>query len=431
MPLSPCFKRIGPGFWRNGLLCPVDLVYGCTRYTSIHLRNTLLLVFCDLAMSNRLDSLNPKKSGSKPALKFKPKVVARKSKEDRDKNAPVIKTEEKPSLPPTRGRGGARGGHGRGRGGFYAGTHLVSSGPLASSAVGSGPVATSKTGLTSDKIYGAGGREQADPLLNLKMKSRAQTDSVNGEDSDDDGGLTKINMSKEYQFDESETVLFPVRPYKDEEKAAVHATIPLSSTVSASSSRAPSHTPRPELVKSESSEDVKMEATPGPVANRVGDTVVDDEHNRLIDDQRAIVDLVTAKFAGLKAEESESRAPGNYFMVHLPQISKVNEGDANMDTDSMSKFSSPSLADFQGQIGQLNFHRSGKITMSIGSRTSLNVAQGAPYNFLQELYVIDSTDNTKQGDDEEVLDEQGQKIVGNVHRLGEVTAKLVATPEIK
>ncbi|PSK35615.1 hypothetical protein C7M61_004404 [Candidozyma pseudohaemuli] len=381
-------------------------------------------------MSNRLDSLNPKKSGSKPALKFKPKVVARKSKEDRDKNAPIVKTEEKPNPPPTRGRGGARG-RGRGRGGAYVGTHLVSSGPLASSAVGSGPVATSKTGLTSDKVYGSGGKEQADPLQNLKLKSRTQTDSVQGEESDDEGGLTKINMSKEYQFDESETVLFPVRPYKDEEKAAVKAAIPLSSTVSASSSRAPSRTPRPELVKSESSEDIKIEATPGPVAERVGDTVENDEHDRLIDDQRAIVDLVTGKFAGLKAEDSGTRAPGNYFMVHLPQISKDSETDEKMETDSTtSSLALPTLADFQGQIGQLNFHRSGKITMSIGANTTLNVAQGVPSNFLQELYVIEAADKPKD-DDEEVLDERGQKIAGNVHRLGEVTAKLVATPEIR
>lgn len=405
-------------------------VYGCSnapRLTSRCISSTSL---CDLGMSNRLDSLNPQKSGSKPALKFKPKVVARKSKEDRDKNAPVVKTEEKPNPPPTRGRGGARG-RGRGRGGAYVGTHLVSSGPLASSAVGSGPVATSKTGLTSDKIYGAGGKEQSDPLQNLKMKSRTQSDSVQGEDSDDEGGLTKINMSKEYQFDESETVLFPVRPYKDEEKAAVKAAIPLSSTVSASSSRAPSRTPKPELVKSESSEDIKIEATPGPVAERVGDTVENDEHDRLIDDQRAIVDLVTGRFAGLKAEDSGTRAPENYFMVHLPQISKVNESDEKMETETTtSSLALPTLADFQGQIGQLNFHRSGKITMSIGSNTTLNVAQGVPSSFLQELYVIEAADKPKD-DDEEVLDERGQKIAGNVHRLGEVTAKLVATPEIR
>lgn len=413
------------------------MVYGCCSLLppALHLSNHSLLSSVDLAMSNRLDSLNPKKSGSKPALKFKPKVVARKSKEDREKNAPVVKTEERSNLPPTRGRGGSRG-RGRGRGGAYVGTHLVSSGPLASSAVGNGPVATSKTGLTSDKVFGAEGREQSDPLQNLKMKSRSREDTPVGEDSDDEGGLTKINMSKEYQFEDSETVLFPVRPQKDEEKKATKVAIPLSSTVSATSSRAPSHTPRPEVVKSESSEDIKIEDTPGPVPERVGDVVEHDEHNRLIDDQRAIVDLVTGKFAGLKAEDSPSNVPDNYFMVHLPQISQAPSESENdkMDTDaSKSELATSSLADFQGQIGQLNFHRSGKITMSIGSDTSLNVAQGVPSNFLQELYLIDSNAARKaEGDqDEEVLDEQGHKVVGDVHRLGEVTAKLVATPEIR
>ena len=49
-------------------------------------------------MSNRLESLNPRKpvsssssSESKSAAKFKPKVVQRKSKEERAKVAPTIK----------------------------------------------------------------------------------------------------------------------------------------------------------------------------------------------------------------------------------------------------------------------------------------------------------------------------------------------------
>lgn len=69
-------------------------------------------------MSNRLESLNPRKpvsssssSGSKSAAKFKPKVVQRKSKEERAKVAPTIKQEPQPRqpLPNSRGRGGARG----------------------------------------------------------------------------------------------------------------------------------------------------------------------------------------------------------------------------------------------------------------------------------------------------------------------------------
>lgn len=387
-------------------------------------------------MSNRLDSLNPKKSGAKPALKFKPKVVARKSKEDRDKNAPVVKTEERASVAPTRGRGGARG-RGRGRGGAYVGTHIVSSGPFASSAVASGPISSSKTGLTSDKIFGAEGDVQHDPLLNLKLKSRSQTDGTRAdENSDDEGDLTKINMSKEYQFDESETVLFPVRPQKDELTNTSIAQIPLSAATSATNSRAPSRTPGPQLVKSETPEDVKSE-TIGLPSDRVGDAIEESEHNRLIDDQQAILNLVTGNFARLKTDEDTSVAPpNNYFLVHLPQISKVSneEEGQKMELDtSVSELATPSLADFQGQIGQLNFHRSGKVTMSLGSKTVLNVARGAPSNFLQELYIIDSeaarSSSTEEGED--VLNEEGKKIVGEVHRLGPVNAKLVAVPEIK
>ncbi|KAM9894865.1 hypothetical protein OXX79_008429, partial [Metschnikowia pulcherrima] len=46
-------------------------------------------------MSQRLESLNPKKTAAKPGLKFKPKAVARKSEKDRAKEAPEVKSEDR------------------------------------------------------------------------------------------------------------------------------------------------------------------------------------------------------------------------------------------------------------------------------------------------------------------------------------------------
>lgn len=405
-------------------------------------------------MSNRLDSLNSKKPGGKPQLKFKPKAVARRSKEELEKSAPAVKTEEKPNHPPsTRGRGGARGGRGRGRGAAYAGTHVVSSGPLSSSSVGMGSISNSKTGLTNDKVFNINGTAAADPLSNLKLKSRSEklgTPEDNDSDSEG-GGLPQINMSKEYQFDDSETALFPVRPVKDANLDIFNGATP-SPTPLAAASRAGTVEP----VKSETP-DVKSETgSAGPPSSAVAapvDPVAADEHNRLVDDQQAIVDLITGRFASLKADEPKSSEPNlDYFLIRLPHIStteepllhpdsatdkKVKDEDGGKTSKqpkppAQTELAAPSLAHFQGHVGQLNFHRSGKITMSLGENTTLDVVQGAPTSFLQELYLVDSHAARKSPDDEDLnmVDEEGDRIVGDIYRLGEVTAKLVATPDI-
>lgn len=441
---------------------PLYVVYGCLR-PSLDLRHPDQRKLALQIMSNRLDSLNSKKPGGKPQLKFKPKAVARRSKEDLEKNAPVVKTEEKPREPPTRGRGGARGGRGRGRGAAYAGTHVVSSGPLSSSSVGMGSISNSKTGLTNDKVFSSSGSPTPDPLSNLKMKSRSDKLATPDNDSDEeDGSMPRINMSKDYEFEDSETVLFPVRPVKD-----TNLDPSTGATPSATPSAAPSRAQTVEPVKSETPDVVKSEndsATPPPT-QAPADPVEAEERNRLIDDQQAIVDLITGKFASLKADESRDQPNLDFFLIRLPQITPTAEEQerllqqqASLNGESKSQekdvkdepeeekpvdetqkpqeekhteLASSKLANFQGHVGQLNFHRSGKITMSLGSNTKLNVVRGAPTNFLQELYVVDSHDARKtQDDDENMMDEDGDRIVGNIYRLGQVDSKLVATPEI-
>ena len=84
-------------------------------------------------MSNRLESLNPRKpvsssssSGSKSAAKFKPKVVQRKSKEERAKVAPTIKQEPQPRQPLPNSRAVVAPEEEEDV--IYAGTHMVSNG---------------------------------------------------------------------------------------------------------------------------------------------------------------------------------------------------------------------------------------------------------------------------------------------------------------
>lgn len=142
-------------------------------------------------MSNRLESLNSKKPSSspvpKPGLKFKPKVVQRKSKEERAKVAPQVKQEPQRNAS-TRGRGGSARGRGRGGRNNYAGTHIVTSGPLSAGSVSIGNLSGTKLGLTADLIYNSNGEGLSTPdfINNLKMKGSRSATPGGDSDSEDD-----------------------------------------------------------------------------------------------------------------------------------------------------------------------------------------------------------------------------------------------------
>lgn len=360
-------------------------------------------------MSNRLESLNAKKA-ARPALKFKPKAVARKSKEDREKEAPAVKSEEPPRSAPTRGRGGSRG-RGRGRGGAYVGTHLVSSGPLAMGSVSMGGAAT-KTGLSHDRIYGTDS-SHSDPLAHLKLASRKSKSATPDGEADSDDDATSINMGKEYAFDESEVVLFPVRPHKDAAAAATPAPVELAR---------PSRAPTAESVKSEALDEVAPnEVAPAPAGP--DDALETAEHDRHIDDQRHIVDMLAAQLGGLKTDALPAH---QYFVMHLPQMVP----QAAAESETRTPFASPAVQTAAGQVGSLNFHKLGKITLRVGGM-ALEATGGVPSSFLQEVVVLDSHDAKRQADDDAVmLDADGAKIGGNIFRLGEVVSKIVATPVV-
>lgn len=371
-------------------------------------------------MSYRLDSLNSKKTGAKPALKFKPKAVARKSKEDRDKDVALLKTEEKPSVPaPTRGRGGSRGRGGRGRGGSY-GTQVIAAGPLALGSVGMGGGTTSsKTGLTNDKIYGGETLLGASSITGLKLKSRSSRALTPFEESDDEDDPLKINMSKDYAFEDSETTLFPVRPHKDLVKAELSATA--SVTVLVNSSRAQTV----DSVKTETSDEVAGQPL-GP-----NDPVVRAEHDKMIDDQNAIVDLITSNMAGLKTAEDDlaTSEEDKYILFHIPQVLPKEQ----QELVETSPFASEKVQNLEGHIGNLNFHKLGKVTMTLGEGTVFDVTRGVSPSFLQEVFVLDSFEarrKQEEGEDEmaDLLDVDGRKISGDIYRLGEVAGKIIATP---
>jgi DNA-directed RNA polymerase III subunit RPC4 len=385
-------------------------------------------------MSNRLESLNSKKStpSSKPSLKFKPKVVARKTKEERAKDAPIVKQEDPARNGSTRGRGSMRGGRGRGGRNNYAGTHLVSSGPLSSGSVSIGNVNGSKLGLTADRTFNSV-TPTPEFLQNLKQKERPQTKSKSptpGYESEEEDDPTKINMTQEYTFDEEETVLFPFRPSRID--VIPESTMPQTKSETQSRESSPEELASTTLseeitIKSEPLEEKleKIKAVKAELETKITETsdqLDKEEASKLIVDHQEILDLLT-QFDGLSTESDSDK----YIALHLPKV-LPNYGDFPVESEKNSL--AGEIAQLKGQVGLLNIHQSGKITINLGNDNNLSVARGNPSNFLQELVVIDMHEKKDPEEDYNVMDEDGRKIKGDFIRLGKVYSKIVATPII-
>ncbi|RCK59245.1 DNA-directed RNA polymerase III subunit RPC4 [Candida viswanathii] len=474
-------------------------------------------------MSNRLESLNSKKPTPTPgsssksssgAPKFKPKVVARKSKEERAKEAPSLKVEQPTRKPlSNRGRGGARGGRGGGRGGRnYAGTHVLSNGFLSAGAVSIGGNSSgSKLGLTSDLIYGGetGGSELISNLKLKEEKNRDDSDDEGSEGSSEGGsdGRRKINMTKEYRFREEDVVLFPVRPFRDdgikrkepiynqqgEELPEDQIKPKTEPSVDASATPLPISLTqsRESSIKSENI-DEKIEAikeTKNKLESKIvqGDPYAIEESNRLITDYQQILDIVTGKLDRLMSvpttvthkvkkektaddievdnEEDEEQQPEyieqeeiiepdeNYVLFQLPKhlptykraptLIKLEKGvkpvDEEFNLEEITQLATHTSA-LRGQIGKINIHQSGKITIDLGDNNiRLNVTKGASTDFLQELAMIEMTEpkdkdkekNDEEDDDVQMVDDEGRSIRGKLVRLGTVNEKIIATPSIQ
>ncbi|KAK6454868.1 RNA polymerase III (C) subunit [Scheffersomyces xylosifermentans] len=422
-------------------------------------------------MSNRLESLNSKKPASssssspssKTSLKFKPKVVPRKSKEERAKEAPVQVKEE----PGTRGSAtrGGRGGstRGRGRGGRnnYAGTHLVSSGPLSSGSVSIGNVNGSKLGLTSDRTFNSVS-PTPEFLQNLKLKEKTKsptpgsTRTENGDDQDEDqDDPTKINMTQQYRFADEETVLFPVRPERDDPEDETKEAIKIESSdpTRENTPAVPSeHHSREVTVKSEPIEE-KLEQIMNNKAKlqmkllQGNDAFEQEEYSKMISDHQELLDILTDRLGGLSTDsetpEIEDENETKYIAFQLPKKlpGYVNESSVKAEpgleketTKTKPSYVSPlvtSESTVRGQIGHLNIHQSGKFSINIGNDIDLTVSKGATASFLQEVVIIDLSEEVDTDENIEMLDEDGKKVRGRLLRLGKLEGKIIGTPLIQ
>ncbi|KAI3402750.2 RPC53 [Candida oxycetoniae] len=414
-------------------------------------------------MSNRLESLNSKKpasSGGKTGLKFKPKVVQRKSKEERAKAAPPSVKEEEGLHTSTHGRSSSnrtRGPNSRGRGGGvrnnYAGTHLVMSGPLSAGSVSLGNSSGSKLGLTKDLVYNSNGRETltSEYIKNLELKNPKERSFSGDSDSSDDENFAKINMTKVYRFADSETELFPYRPFRDDgiirKNEYRNQETREQSPVKIESSKESTPAPNSDVnIKSENIED-KIEMIKENKAKLESkivktDSIIVNESSKLINDYEVISNLLADSFNNLSTEEKLEDDRYVLFQLprNLPDYVREESKEVKIEKDvssqefpvatAKSKLAVPQTSHLRGEIGKVNIHQSGKITIDLGNGIILNVTRGSPTDFLQELAVINLAQPNLNQEEMDLVDDEGRQMAGEIMRLGSVNEKIIATPYI-
>ncbi|KAK9455056.1 RNA polymerase III RPC4-domain-containing protein [Dipodascopsis uninucleata] len=347
---------------------------------------------------SRLDSLSSsRRSGSSqpsqrsvsasPAvmsgLKFKPKLVARRTKEERDAEAPAIKVEEQPrsvSIKPTRGTPSGRGrGRGRGR---------------------SEPVAAMAAGPFSNPQFGdlRRGRAQAierqlpsensnNPFANGNIKFETQQKTrgatLDGrypdpdELSEDDGiegiNMDKIDISKISSIEGEDARYFPVRD---------------------------------ETFRVSEPENVLSDESITEAEKKEGENILPSIEAEDIERK-----LFFFQFAPILPDFKSTEA------VIKKEISKVKKEDAIIaqgsessviDVDIKPELIPSSSKD--GLVGRLLVHKSGKLSVTWGD-IDMEVYKGANTDFLQDVVVIDKN-------------ERQATLIGHVQQ------KIVVTPNI-
>lgn len=410
--------------------------------------------------SDRLDSLTrggAKTNGaSKPGLKFKPKAVARRTKEDRDASAPSIESNAAASH--RGGRGGARGGRGgNARGGMrggrnLAGTHVVQAGPLASgNAIGDFSGSNNRStirGVTPEYLSSLGRKSSS-----RGGSAALDSDDEGGADGEGDGAFSKIDMSKDYKFDSQEVDMFPVRAPRADYSATSDEQVKKEGT--SASSRESS----PEILQ----EDVKIkEDTPVKEEEGAKDlqtllqeksahlqtkleslnidgsssatTALDDQFGVLEDEVRIkqdykeileqLVNLNNDKekllFVQLphvlpefeSATESATTTTTPTTTTTQKTISNVQIKPESSTSDASSKVP-PQQKGLEGQIGHLRVHKSGKLTLKIGD-VVMDVGMGSQASFLQQVVLVDHEERKSSQEDIDDGKPKSMKMLGHV-----------------
>ena len=379
-------------------------------------------------MSKRLDSLNTKKpeSGSKPSLRFKPKIVSRKSKEERQ-NAGLIKQEadnktlkENKSTSTSRTNSNRQGNRPRQKN--YADTHIVSSGHF-------GPESNSfdnknliKKEINHDDVRGE--RRQRTEV----KREQLEGDFVNILDGGvSENGLIEIDMSKDYNLDSVDSRFLPVRAERRDEKSTEgqynsSSKEAMKDLSSKEPSKEPSIGPSGEKTIEEKLQEIKEHKS--ALETKITETVdvaEKEESNKLAHDQEVIPELLNRHLSDLNLESKEGQ---QFFLFQLPVLPHYESKSMKIDPESETSRSNlaSKARNVYGQIGRLNIHKSGKLSIHLGNDIFLDICQGSPVNFLQSISLLEIDPDRKK---------ETTEVRNNIFNMGQTNEKIIARPSIR
>lgn len=379
-------------------------------------------------MSNRLESLKTKKpeSVSKPSLKFKPKVVSRKSKEERENAGQVKQEADNKTLKGNKSTSTSRtninkqGNKSRQKN--YADTHIVSSGLF-------GPESNSfdsKNLIKKEISHGSfrGGQRQSTEVKREQLEG--DLFDIQGRGVSEDG-LIEIDMSKNYHLDSVDSRFLPVRAERREEIGSdgQYSNFSKEGTKDWSSkeaSKEPSVGPSREKTIEEKLQEIKEHKS--ALETKITETVdVTDkeESDKLAHDQQVIPELLNKHLSDLNLENKERQ---QFFLFQLPALPHYEANNMKIDSESetsRTNFASKSR-NLYGQIGSLNIHKSGKLSVHLGNDIFLDICQGSPVNFLQSISLLEVDPDRKK---------ETTQVHNNIFNMGQADEKIIARPSIR
>ncbi|KAH3663767.1 hypothetical protein OGAPHI_005169 [Ogataea philodendri] len=331
--------------------------------------------------NNRLDSISrpsgsPSAGGAaKQSLRFKPKVVARRTKEERDSNVPVATpgVSKKPAslaktVQRTQKLSGPR---------HLQNTKVVMAGPLSQ-----GAVSVSNTGHSDRHRIVKKSSESLNLAQSLKSQVAKQPKQNADYDDSDDDTETKIDLGQSYDWNDVNTQLFPVRAERQQHFEYGEEAIP-DTSIKTEFHREVSVIPDSEPSSREQSVEIKKEdpeATLSIVPDEKENVGVSNndyqtriEAARLEEDYREIVH---------RLENADIAQDGNDMLfLQLPE---------NLDSISSAAEIKPeeSVDMDSGVIGKIRVHQSGKVTIQMGA-TILDVTRGGVTQTVQSIVHLD------------------------------------------
>ncbi|KAK9460405.1 RNA polymerase III RPC4-domain-containing protein [Lipomyces oligophaga] len=371
-------------------------------------------------------------SSSSAALKFKPKLVARRTKEERDASAPVSAE----SIPHTPSPRGGRGGRGSRRGGRvkYEARSTVASGPFADPVFGDSRVRRSVA--VERRPINTTPKEPGISLLQALAKNEYDTEITSGsntvlhssgfkieqdgqstnrgqlDDSDDEStvvnGIERINIAKVGNMTKNTNSeigrYFPVRE--------VISTEPISAAEEAVEDNTAKSLEEEEFTRVFASDELDSLERKlfcfqlGPMLPELKLSGHDPNFGVV---KRESPFQVKSEVSGISPSEGMTgNGSGNSIFNINEDGSEVKTEDSSADDIGFDSVSDGS----EGLVGRLIIRKSGRVSLIYGG-IEMDVNRGSQTEFLQDIVVIDDTpDNYK------------------ATLLGQVVKKVVATPNI-